>query len=55
MPVLEQVTVKIDPKVARNSTAESVGFVAWTVSIVLLAIGFLVFVYVVGQGLAGKG
>ena len=56
MLVVEQVTVKTEPKkAARNSTAQVAGFIVGTVLIVLLAVGFLVFVYVVGQGLAGSG
>jgi hypothetical protein len=56
MPVVEEVTVKTEPKkAAGNPAAQVAGFIVGTVLIVLLAIGFLVFVYMVGQGLAGSG
>jgi hypothetical protein len=56
MPVVEEVTVKTEPKkAAGNPAAQVAGFIVGTVLIVLLALGFLVFVYVVGQGLAGSG
>jgi predicted membrane channel-forming protein YqfA (hemolysin III family) len=56
MPVVEQVTIKTESKrAARNATAQIVSFIVGIVLIVLLAVGFLVFVYVVGQGLAGRG
>ena len=52
MAVLEQVIAKTELKVAKTSVARFAGLVMGTGLIALLAVAFLYFVYVVGQGLA---